>query len=392
MFPLNHDDHSIKTMIDEKRLYLMDDTRVQFEFTRDDYHRLELATVLCGSFSMVAAMAVLVSYTHLILYYPRDANRVSLHCVIFATLLSLADHCLNLAALHYRVNDVFCSSFRKIDGVITLVSCCLLAVVGFHLLLVFCFHVRHWPCRPEYILFPLSIVYAITGNLRGFISNEIPVHFRVVHFDITYDCWYYSNLIDRVYNYSSWIYYYSFLTFIVIISFLCSLAAMGKVYLDKRDNQARLLKMATRADTITNIHPSQETNPNNERGRSPVQNTIIRAMKENCDPFSTIAIRSLLYPLIPCIVYIWGFGLQMTLIDDNHVASYAITMINVVMTRLEGVFIACIFFMDPSVQRAQRKLWSHAWHLFFPITSAPSNTSSAFLSVSDPGLPTTSRA
>lgn len=164
-------------------------TRIQFKFDTEDYQRLELVTLICGSFSIVAATGVLLMYLHLSIYYPFDANRVSLHCVIFSIVLSLVDHCLNLTALYYDVHDTLCVSFRFVDGVLPLISCCLLAMVGVHLLLVFCFHIRHWPCRPEYVYFPISILYGVIGNLRSFFSNDIPPNFRVINADVPHDCW-----------------------------------------------------------------------------------------------------------------------------------------------------------------------------------------------------------
>jgi hypothetical protein len=162
---------------------------VQFKFDTEEYQQLKLVSFICGSLSIAAAVGVLMMYLHLLIYHPLDANRVSLHCVIFSIVLSLVDHCLNLAALNYGVHDTLCVSFRAADAVIPLISCCLLAMVGVHLLLVFNFHVRRWPCRPEYIYFPISIVYGVIGNIRGFISNDVPPNFRVIYADVPHDCW-----------------------------------------------------------------------------------------------------------------------------------------------------------------------------------------------------------
>ncbi|ORZ08408.1 hypothetical protein BCR42DRAFT_471864 [Absidia repens] len=330
-------------------------TNPQFRFNNDQYRQLEIATITCGSISVVAAMSVLSMYTYLLIYYPRDANRVSLHCVIASIIFSLVDHCFNLAALRTDINSSFCDSFRAIDGFVTLASSCLLGMVGVHLLLVFYFHVRRWPCRPEYILIPIAVVYAVVGNILGYVWNNVPEDFHTIYLQLPHLCWYYSNFIDRLYNSTAWIYYYSFVFFIIVVSLSCSLIAMRRVYMDKAENQARLLKIAAR--NTGNTSPISVISKG--RGNGAVKNLVARSIQDHPDSFSKIVIRSLLYPLTPCLVYIWGFGLQMYLVQSDHHASFGIAMMNVIMTRLEGFFIAGIFFMDPTVHKIQKELWTN---------------------------------
>ncbi|CAO3596384.1 unnamed protein product [Absidia cylindrospora] len=283
----------MQELLEEDRSKVVVITNPQFRFNNDQYRQLEIATITCGSVSVVAAMSVLGMYTYLLIYYPRDANRVSLHCVIASIIFSLVDHCFNLAALRTDIDSAFCDSFRAIDGFVTLASSCLLAMVGVHLLLVFYFHVRRWPCRPEYILIPAAVIYAVIGNILGYVWNDAPDDFHAIYLQIPHLCWYYSNFIDRLYNATSWIYYYSFVFFIIVISLSCSLIAMRRVYKDKAENQARLLKIATR--NTANTSPISVASK--ERGGGAVKHLMARSIQDHSDSFSKIVIRSLLYPL-----------------------------------------------------------------------------------------------
>ncbi|ORZ24533.1 hypothetical protein BCR42DRAFT_403132, partial [Absidia repens] len=47
----------------------------------------------------------------------------------------------------------------------------------------------------------------------------------------------------------------------------------------------------------------------------------------------------------------------MYLIDKTHRASFVVAMISNVMIRLEGCFIAGIFFMDPTVLKVLSGFW-----------------------------------
>jgi hypothetical protein len=161
----------------------------QFYFTNSQYERFEIATIVCSSISIVAAFLVISMYIYLHIHSPGDAGRVSLHCVIASTIFSLLDQITNLAALRSDVKSQYCTAFRILNSIFSLESSCLLGLVGIHLMLVFCFHVRNWPCRPEYILFPISVLYTIAGNMLGFIENDVPVGFRTIFLQTTDECW-----------------------------------------------------------------------------------------------------------------------------------------------------------------------------------------------------------
>ncbi|CAO3599883.1 unnamed protein product [Absidia cylindrospora] len=333
-------------------------TNPQFTFSNHEYRRLEEATIICACFSIFAAFLVLSMYCYLLKYHPVDANRVSLHCVIFSIILSTLSQALNLTALRSDIENGFCNAFRVMDNLFTLISSCLLAMVGVYLLLLFHFHIHYWPCRPEFILMPIAVVYSIFGNIRSYLYDDTPDDFHAVYLKIPHLCWYYVNLIDRLYNMKTWYYYYSFIFFIIVVSFFSSMIAMRAVYVNKVSIEKRLAQIATSA--TTQLDPSSTTLDDKIKSKehdSAIKKMISRSIKRNSNPFSKIVIRSLLYPLTPCIVYIWGFGLQMYLIDKSHRANFVVAMISNAMIRLEGCFIAIIFFMDPTVLRVLSGFW-----------------------------------
>ncbi|KAI9299496.1 hypothetical protein BJ944DRAFT_50162 [Cunninghamella echinulata] len=65
--------------------------------------------------------------------------------------------------------------------------------------------------------------------------------------------------------------------------------------------------------------------------------------------FTKIVLRSFLYPCVPFIIHIWGFILQMQLINKDYTANFEFCMTGLIMSCLEGVFLAFIFFSDPTV-------------------------------------------
>lgn len=161
----------------------------QFRFTNAQYEQFENAAIICSAISIVAACMVISMYTYLHIQKPGDAGRVSLHCVIASTFFSLLSQITNLAALRSDLKSQYCTAFRIISSIFSLEASCLLGLVGIHLMLVFCFHVRHWPCRPEYILFSVSVLYTIIGNLLGFIENDVPPNFQTIFLHTSNECW-----------------------------------------------------------------------------------------------------------------------------------------------------------------------------------------------------------
>lgn len=152
---------------------------IQFHYTLAQFNQLEVASEVCTYLSMIAIALVVAVYWYMLYYHPRDANRVSLRCVIAANLVSFLDHCLALKAAHDALDTSFCASFRFLNGLFTVLPSCLLGLVGVHLFLVFVCKI-HWPCRPEYILMPVAVVYTVIANVIPYFAENLPEGFAEI--------------------------------------------------------------------------------------------------------------------------------------------------------------------------------------------------------------------
>lgn len=160
----------------------------QFNYTQAQLDQLQLASEISTILSMVAIVLIIVVYIYMLFYHPRDANRVSLRCVIGANVVTLVDHSLVLNLGYVTLDTAYCQSFRVLDGLFTIMSCCLLGVVGVHLFLVLVCHLR-WPCRPEYILIPACVGFTFVANVFSFTDESLPPEFeKLIHAD-TRECW-----------------------------------------------------------------------------------------------------------------------------------------------------------------------------------------------------------
>ncbi|KAI8078710.1 uncharacterized protein BX664DRAFT_389105 [Halteromyces radiatus] len=335
---------------------------VQFNFTPEEFDHLQLASGICTYMSMISIAVVVAVYWYMLYHHPRDTNRVSLRCVIGANVVSFMDHCMALAAAEQSIHTQFCFSWRFLNGIFTMMPICLLGCVGVHLFLVFVYRIR-WPCRPEYILMPAAAVYTGIANIIPYYGEELPEGIDQLINPNAELCWYYNGFADRTYNKPAWIYYYSFIFLVIIISSFTSIASMYKVFLDKRKNTKLLLEIAERG--LGSASTSQQRNEasSSTRGRLSPASAIAPKPPAWCqvqqtkNPFRKVVARSLLYPLMPAVTYSLGFTLQMYLIDPEHQANFVLALMSVIMARLAGVFVAGIFFSDPTVQTIPGELW-----------------------------------
>jgi hypothetical protein len=160
----------------------------QFNYTQAQMDQLLLASEISTGLSMVAIVLIIAVYIYMLFYHPRDANRVSLRCVIGANVVTLVDHCIVWKLGYVTLDTTYCQAFRVLDGLFTIMSCCLLGVVGVHLFLVLVCHLS-WPCRPEYILIPSCVVFTFIANVFSFTDEDLPAEFeKLIHAD-TRECW-----------------------------------------------------------------------------------------------------------------------------------------------------------------------------------------------------------
>lgn len=179
---------------------------------------------------------------------------------------------------------------------------------------------------------------------------------------------FYNAFLDRIYNRTSWIYYYSFMFLIIVVATLSSVTAMWTVYLDKRRNKRTM-------DEIVARGIGAAMNDGSELEHRDSQAPQCHVHQQTSNPFTKVVCRSLFYPLskrksmiawkathtvfvlVPALTYSIGFAVQMYIVNPKHTVDFGFAMAGNVMARLAGVFTAVIFFIDPTVHPIPRELW-----------------------------------
>ncbi|KAI8069386.1 hypothetical protein BC940DRAFT_318241 [Gongronella butleri] len=323
----------------------LDNVHVPFQLSLAHYTALRIISYIGAACSIVMLFALVSTYTYMLMYHRQASNRVTLRCIFLANLVSIVTVFLDIVALSRSVSKGdFCLIYSIIDGVFTMLAGVLTCVTSIHLITVFYFHVN-WRFRPDYLLIPFCFVYAIIGNILNFgVFRPDMDKVQIIYFYLPENCWYYCQYIDRSVVKATWIYYYAFFGFFILISFIASLVTMYGIYKERRRNYATMAMPATSASSA-----SDETRDNISMDQ------YLMASMPKLDFNVKIVLRSLLYPFVPLIVNVWGFALEMTLIPDNSVANYGLIVMNTLFNSFEAVLIGCIFFSDPTSKAVSRK-------------------------------------
>ncbi|KAI9243481.1 hypothetical protein BDA99DRAFT_566631 [Phascolomyces articulosus] len=219
------------------------------------------------------------------------------------TIISIRDDsrsclCLGVAFMFF---SILCTGF--------------LTVVGINLLIVFVLNVKASTYRLQFGYFSTVIIFGL-GSIAvpTYISRHPcirPKGYASCWFDIYFES---SHCGDEV-----WIWHYSFLMFLVIVGFACSIIATIKLIREQYIKFGAILR------------------------HSPVERRQQSAL------IARVLFRCVLYPLIPFISNIWGFVSQTVVFKEGINTPYELAMFGVVFGSLEGVFITIIFFTDPTV-------------------------------------------
>ncbi|KAI8997701.1 hypothetical protein BDB01DRAFT_846323 [Pilobolus umbonatus] len=141
----------------------------------------------------------------------------------------------------------------------------------------------------------------------------------------------------------SWMWFYGFFFLAVIIAICCSIAATVKLVQEHRSLKERLT-------LIANDSPS--------RLLTITQNT--EHIRNQSNAFSRVAIRSIIYPLVPFICNIWGFITQLKFVNkEMDVPEFSLSLIDTTFASLQGFFIALVFLSDPALMRMYEEKFKH---------------------------------
>ncbi|ORX56820.1 hypothetical protein DM01DRAFT_1406278 [Hesseltinella vesiculosa] len=313
-----------------------------FGISEAHYLPLKYISVIGATLSVAMLIVVVLTYAYMVYYHRQESNRVTLHCICLANLISIANVMVDLVSFNRSMDSPFCSSYNTWSGLSTVLTSSLTCVTSIHLFTVFCLH-YHWPTRPEYLFVPMCLVYAVIANIMDFDGiHADTTSMQHLYFKLSDNCWYYIQYVDREVVKSSWYFYYTFLAFVIFTSFLASLMTMYTIYAQQRRNMRSM--MYRDAEATNQIH----------------QDTLHRILLHAFPKVGSnlvIVLRSLMYPMVPMIVHVWGFALQMTIVPQNAVANYGLMVMDTTFTSIEGLLISAVFFSDPTVNTLPREMW-----------------------------------
>ncbi|KAI8381531.1 uncharacterized protein BYT42DRAFT_613303 [Radiomyces spectabilis] len=286
----------------------------KFLFNHQSFIALMSASIVASVISLIGAGLAILGYGYLWFYHRQPANRVSLRCVFLASVMNVLKGMFDIANVLSVGDTVYCHAGAVIVLFLKITSAALLAVVGLNLVLIFVINVKRSDLL-ELFYYPGILLYS-------FVTIVVPIYLesRIGSSNGNeYVCWYYTHyyLIDGFSDFF-WMWFYGFVFGIIVIAVVCSVIAMYKLikeFPSFRGNQA--------TDDQTRDAPAQPS------------------------IFGKVVLRCILYPLVPFIVNIFGFVMQLLISSDR--SPYALAMIDVIFSNLEGLFIACVFFSDPAI-------------------------------------------
>ncbi|KAI9471360.1 hypothetical protein BDB00DRAFT_943713 [Zychaea mexicana] len=284
--------------------------------TYEQFISLRTAAVACSSLSLFASFITSVTYVCLRLIYRSRADRVSLRCVWVASFANVVVAILNIAVVAIDDASRFCLSSGVALQFFGILGTGFLTIVGINLLIVFVLNFnRTSKRRLQLFYFSFILLYCLCSIVFPTYVAQHPCVSAGGHSSCWFNIFYESSRCgDAV-----WIDHYSFLMFLVVIAFGCSVIATIKLVREQHTKFGKILR------------------------REPVQRRHQSAI------IARVLLRCILYPLIPFIANIWGFIAQLLVFRNNRKSSYELAMFGTVFSCLEGVYITIVFFTDPTV-------------------------------------------
>ncbi|ORZ25475.1 hypothetical protein BCR42DRAFT_400244 [Absidia repens] len=315
-------------------------------YTREQFLTLRRATIATSIIALVASLIVLCSFLYLWLMDRKRANRISLRCVVIACAANGVDSIMNLSMSFVEGPQSFCRAGGIISNISRLTSASFLAIVGINLVLIFVINVKRRDLL-EYFYYPSVILYVLVCTVvsvyKAVTAENVPQPHDT--------CWYLTYIIQRSYAIFSWMWYYGFLFFINILAGISSAIALYKLIHEQRALRKNIDNTTYMGEASTNQIGS-------------------RIQRRHSAILSKVVTRCIIYPLIPLLVNIWGFGIQMMMTVSNSPPPFILAMFDTVFACLEGFFVLIVFFTDPALtafldDRLQywRKIYVEEYHL-----------------------------
>ncbi|KAI8078695.1 uncharacterized protein BX664DRAFT_369152 [Halteromyces radiatus] len=306
---------------EQKTIY--QDTK--FLYTSDQFNTLHTSTLVTSIIALVSSVAVLSSFLYLWIMDRKRANRISLRCVMIACTANGLDSIMNITMSFVQGPHKFCRAAGVISNISRLTSASFLAIVGLNLVLIFVINVKRRDLL-EYFYYPCACLYIlICAAVSIYKIATLP------YLDSTNDtCWFLNYIDERSQAVFSWMWYYGFLFFINIVAGISSGIALYKL-----------------------IHEQQALRKNVDHntymGEASTNQAESRFQRRQSAVLSKVVVRCIIYPLIPLVVNIWGFGIQMKITIIHKPPSFTLAMFDTIFACLDGFLVAIVFFTDPAL-------------------------------------------
>ncbi|KAI8887108.1 hypothetical protein K501DRAFT_269079 [Backusella circina FSU 941] len=311
-----------------------------FKYNYEQLVSLGDATFVLSVLSLISSALIILFYIYMLLRHKKRANRVSLRCVFLCSIADTLTAIMNIAIVFQKGDSRFCRAASVITVNTNIWSATLLTIVGLNLMLIFVLNVNRKDLL-ERFYYLAAVIYTTAGTI-------VPLYQEVTKKSTSeldqLRCWYWSYIEDRTDNMLSWMWYYSFLFFVNVIAIICSVAAMVKLV-----NEQHTLKR--NMDALNN----NSALPNNNYSTVKEQQNSV---------FTKVVLRCIIYPLVPFLVNIFGFILQMVITASHKHPSFALAMLDIVFSCISGVFVAFVFFTDPAITTLI-KLVFKKWHRIY---------------------------
>ncbi|KAI9266455.1 hypothetical protein BDA99DRAFT_535889 [Phascolomyces articulosus] len=303
---------------------------VTFAYTDSQFVILNKLTVGISSVSLFFSFLVIVFYV-LFMYYERSrADRVSLRCVVLGSISNVLDTIMDISSSVGDTEQKTCRALGLIVDFMDVINACCLSIIGINLFLIFVIKV-HRSERLERYYYPSIMLYSIITMIVPVIEE---VRFTVPIQDESWDCWHFNHIANRDGQYISWMVYYALLYFIVLLGLSCSLVAVFKLIREESANFQIIRHVAPTAHY--GLSCNKKTKP--RLAQKHYQQTS----------FSKVILRCLTYTLVPVLVHVWGFTLQI-LVSLKKDAPFGLMAAHTAFSSAEGIMTSMVFFSEPVV-------------------------------------------
>ncbi|CAO3630181.1 unnamed protein product [Cunninghamella blakesleeana] len=270
--------------------------------------------------SLICGLAVIITYGAIYHYDRKRANRVTLRMVFIASVSSVFFCIFNIYNWTIIYTSNACSGTKIVVLFFNAIGVCALACIGLNLLFLFVFRIRNYSIL-EKLYYIFLIVFPLVSISAPIYHTIVEKEGAITQFDTYHSCWYYTHHFEGLEEITfSWLWYFCVLFVITIISTLSSFIALIRLYLNIRKS----------------------------RNETELCGELSAGIEIPANVIGKVVIRCIFYALVPFIVNIWSFCLQVIEINPPRFHS-PLAVFDAIFSSSSGIFIFAIFFSEPTI-------------------------------------------